>query len=308
MKIGKEDRASVIFDNWCNIGVLQNILTYRDMYNARIKPDIVVKDILCNGMCNWPRQWLDKYPELSLCNDMRLDDNKEDELVWKSRKGKEGKYTVRQAYDDLRRDYDEDLAKEKMGTQFPKMEWNDLVNIMAGLYNGNAIGSIIRRLGFAASVYLIWQERNNIIFKDVKRSPKELAESIYDTVRMRLMSLKVKMSKAVLLEAQVRWNVSWQSVWKSSKECLMLLIGSKLQMLLSCFMVPLKNVLQYGMMKDRIGASMALFCLVRDVLARFPLLSEVLIHWKIINGNGYITPFPVVALQGFFCGVLIFVE
>ncbi|GKD89801.1 RNA-directed DNA polymerase, eukaryota, reverse transcriptase zinc-binding domain protein [Tanacetum coccineum] len=187
-----------------------HILTYKDMYNARMKPKIVVKDILCNGKYNWPRQWLDKYPELSLCHDIRLDNNKEDELVWKSRKGKEGKYTIRQAYNDLRMDYDEDLVMGKIGIQFPKMEWNDLVNMMAGLYNGNAIASIIRRLGFAASVYLIWQERNNRIFKDEKRSPKELAESLYDTIRMRLMSLKVKMSKAVL-EAQERWNVNWQS-------------------------------------------------------------------------------------------------
>ncbi|GKB90268.1 hypothetical protein Tco_0962540 [Tanacetum coccineum] len=164
------------------------------MYNARIKPEIVVKDILCNGMCNWPRQWLDKYPELSLYHDIRLDDNKEDELVWKSRNGKKGKYTVRQAYDDLRRDYDKDLAMEKIRTQFPKMEWNDQVNMMAGLYNGNVIGSIIKRLGFAASVYLIWKEKNNRIFKDEK------------------------------------------------------------EMGLSCFMVPLKNLLQYGMSKAFLSA------------------------------------------------------
>ncbi|GKD59606.1 reverse transcriptase zinc-binding domain-containing protein [Tanacetum coccineum] len=240
MKIGKRDRASVIFDNWCNIGVLQNVLTYRDMYNAIIKPEIIVKDILWNGMCNSPKQWLDKYVELSLCHDIRLDGNKEDELVWKSRKGKEGKNIVRQAYDDLKRDYDEN----KLATQDKVRNWGSYDLMMCPLCNQDTDSHkhLFFECKYAEKARLyckcVRHERNNRIFKDDKRSPKVLAESLYDIMRMGLMSLKVKMSKAVL----------------------------KAQMGLSCFMVPLKNLLQYGMMKDRTVASMALFCLVRDVL------------------------------------------
>ncbi|GJS57687.1 RNA-directed DNA polymerase, eukaryota, reverse transcriptase zinc-binding domain protein [Tanacetum coccineum] len=53
------------------------------------------------------------------------------------------------------------------------------------------------RLSLAASVYLIWQERNRRIFKDEKRNVDELFSIFKDTIRLRLMSLKVKDSCAV---------------------------------------------------------------------------------------------------------------
>nr|GEV86947.1 hypothetical protein [Tanacetum cinerariifolium] len=94
-----------------------------------------------------------------------------------------------------------------MGVIYPELEWNDLVHMIVGLYIGNSIESIIRRLGLAASVYLVWQERNCRIFKRGKKNPNELAELFYETIRLRLMSLKVKKS-IVVLKAQERWNVN----------------------------------------------------------------------------------------------------
>ncbi|GJV27714.1 putative reverse transcriptase domain-containing protein [Tanacetum coccineum] len=86
-----------------------------------------------------------------------------------------------------------------------------LNEIVAGLLkktNGNSIDSIIRRICFAASVYLVWQERNNRIFRDEKRNVEDLFGIFNDTVRMRLMSLKVKRSVAVT-RAQTKWNVKF---------------------------------------------------------------------------------------------------
>ena len=64
--------------------------------------------------------------------------------------------------------------------------------------SGNTINSIIRRLCLAASVYLIWRERNCRLFKEEKRSVKELFEVFRDTIRFRLASLKAKPISAVL--------------------------------------------------------------------------------------------------------------
>ncbi|GKE03404.1 hypothetical protein Tco_1395422 [Tanacetum coccineum] len=155
-----------------------------------------------------------------------LEDSEKNELVWKSKKGKEDKFNVKQAYEDLRSNGDEDIdshqhlffksnyakdfwgtTKQKMGVTYPELEWNDLVHMIVGLYNGNSIESIIRRLGLAASVYLIGQERICIILKGEKKSPNELAKLFYEIIRLRLMSLKVKRSIAVL-KAQERWNVN----------------------------------------------------------------------------------------------------
>nr|GEW51184.1 RNA-directed DNA polymerase, eukaryota, reverse transcriptase zinc-binding domain protein [Tanacetum cinerariifolium] len=57
------------------------------------------------------------------------------------------------------------IVKHKIGANYPELEWNELVDLIADLYSGNSIDSIIRRLGLAASVYLIWKERNCINFQ-----------------------------------------------------------------------------------------------------------------------------------------------
>ncbi|PWA45425.1 glutamine synthetase type I [Artemisia annua] len=83
------------------------------------------------------------------------------------------------------------------------------------MYNGNSIGSVIRRTGLAASVYLIWQERNWRLFSDQKMNVDELYKQFYETIRMRLLSLKVKPSKAVI-QVQQEWDM--QSTKKQSKK------------------------------------------------------------------------------------------
>ncbi|GJY52321.1 reverse transcriptase zinc-binding domain-containing protein [Tanacetum coccineum] len=95
---------------------------------------------------------------------------------------------------------------DKMGVGDRSYKWFEIVEEMSRTFNGNSINSIIRRLCLAASVYLIWQERNYRIFREERRSHVELTKAIIDVVRMRLLNLKFKRSDAVI-KAQVRWNV-----------------------------------------------------------------------------------------------------
>ena len=106
----------------------------------------------------------------------------------------------------------QEVAK-KMGVDCGNMEWNDIVTELVEKLNGNSVGSIIRRVCLAASVYLIWQERNQRIFRDEKRSWEELYEVLLETIRLRLMSLKAKKSMAVL-KVQKEWNVEFKMVDK----------------------------------------------------------------------------------------------
>ncbi|GJW82456.1 hypothetical protein Tco_0146431 [Tanacetum coccineum] len=89
MKIGNGERAYAVYDNWCRVAIIQNLLTHRDIYNARVKVNIVVKDIVTNGICKWPSQWIDKCLTLSQYQNISLDDSKNDELVWRNKKGKD---------------------------------------------------------------------------------------------------------------------------------------------------------------------------------------------------------------------------
>lgn len=62
----------------------------------------------------------------------------------------------------------------KVGMDCGNMEWDQIVSEFVRCFNGNFIGSVIRRLALAASVYLIWQERNNRIFREEQRSSEHL--------------------------------------------------------------------------------------------------------------------------------------
>ncbi|GJS08442.1 RNA-directed DNA polymerase, eukaryota, reverse transcriptase zinc-binding domain protein [Tanacetum coccineum] len=71
---------------------------------------------------------------------------------------------------------------------------------------GDGNRTSVWRLSLAASVYLVWQERNNRIFRDEMRSPDEIYKTLEDIIRMMIMRLKVKNSVAVK-KAQEVWNV-----------------------------------------------------------------------------------------------------
>lgn len=76
---------------------------------------------------------------------------------------------------------------------------------------GISIYSIVRRLVLAASVYLLWQERNRRAFTNEKRDRKELLKTIINTTRFKLVSLNVKPSKQVDQVAD-RWQVQMEKV------------------------------------------------------------------------------------------------
>nr|GEX07717.1 hypothetical protein [Tanacetum cinerariifolium] len=101
MKIGNEEKAKVIYDNWSSIGILQSFITQRDIYDARLDANMVVKDLVSKGVCKWPIEWTSKYPMLSQQPNISLNEHKKDELIWKSRDGKECKFSVKQACEDL---------------------------------------------------------------------------------------------------------------------------------------------------------------------------------------------------------------
>nr|GEV93513.1 hypothetical protein [Tanacetum cinerariifolium] len=78
----------------------RNILRIRDEVR-QWKDDVVVKDIVVDRVCQWPAEFMVKYPQLAIHDNIVLDD-KLDEMVWKSKKGKMTQFSDKQAYDDLR--------------------------------------------------------------------------------------------------------------------------------------------------------------------------------------------------------------
>nr|GEY38464.1 reverse transcriptase zinc-binding domain-containing protein [Tanacetum cinerariifolium] len=203
-KIGDGGNTSVIYDNWSRVGVLQFFIIHRDLYNVTWKDDIVVKDIVMNGVCQWPAQWIEK----DLYNVRWKDDIVVKDIVMNGVCQWPAQWIEKYGFTSTSEEFWR-IAMTKMGVKYAQMDWNDIVNHIASMYCGNSIDSVIRRLGLAACVYvyLIWQERNFRIFRDEKRSSKELVEVFSELIRMRLLSLKVKKSN-VVLRVQKKWNVS----------------------------------------------------------------------------------------------------
>ncbi|GKC08702.1 RNA-directed DNA polymerase, eukaryota, reverse transcriptase zinc-binding domain protein [Tanacetum coccineum] len=60
------------------------------------------------------------------------------------------------------------------------------------------------RLVLGAFVYYIWQERNMRLFEEVKRTGEEIFKLVVESVRLRIMGLKLKTTKDVI-EASKKW-------------------------------------------------------------------------------------------------------
>ena len=101
----------------------------------------------------------------------------------------------------------------KMGMKCEAVNGNEIVSWFANQSHGNNIDSIVYRLEMAASVYLIWQERNFRMFKEERRGVEELYKAFEDIIKLRLLSLKTKPSKAVFV-TQSRWNIKMNIVSK----------------------------------------------------------------------------------------------
>ncbi|GJR38847.1 homeodomain-like protein [Tanacetum coccineum] len=76
----------------------------------------------------------------------------------------------------------------------------DIVAHLQSMANKRTARSIFGKLILAASSYFVWLERNNRLFKNVKRTPEELRDVIMVTVRLKLLSFKFKNSAKDALE------------------------------------------------------------------------------------------------------------
>ncbi|GKB48885.1 hypothetical protein Tco_0899638, partial [Tanacetum coccineum] len=67
--------------------------------------------------------------------------------------------------------------------------------------------SIIAKLVVAATTYFVWQERNGRLLKNSKRMVSQVIECIMNSVRLKLMSCRLKKTSSALVMAK-DWNIS----------------------------------------------------------------------------------------------------
>ncbi|GKA16833.1 hypothetical protein Tco_0696670 [Tanacetum coccineum] len=84
------------------------------------------------------------------------------------------------------------------------------INCLASFPCKNSIWSVVRRLCIADAMYHLWQERNTRLFQKKERSSKVLVKCIMDSVKSRLLTLKVRSSSAIK-EVEEKWEIQ---LWK----------------------------------------------------------------------------------------------
>ncbi|GJU98891.1 hypothetical protein Tco_1328162, partial [Tanacetum coccineum] len=147
----------------------------RTIWDVPVKADMkgfsiknCVADLVVDNTWIWPQAWLLKAPDLGLIAVPVLDESCLDLHQWRASNGKLSAFSVSCAWEERRLRGVEPMAHRRTAT------------------------SIIGRLVLAASSYFIWLERNNCLFKKVRRSAEELRDIIMVTVRLKLLTFIFK--------------------------------------------------------------------------------------------------------------------
>nr|GEV73046.1 hypothetical protein [Tanacetum cinerariifolium] len=232
-------------DKWCPMSPLSEFIDKRDIYDARLNQNCTVSEIIHEGRWVWPIEWNSDFKELKQIQIPVLRDKVEDKAVWISNTGMEQSFKVSNVWKDMnsntrkvdwyplvwftqaspRHAFVTWLAIQKRLMTQDKLliwrpnedlkcalcnkKWDHMVSEMKTLPSNKNIWSIVRRLVCSVAVYYIWQERNNRLFKKEKRDKKTIFNIVIETIRMKLMGIKVKDSRTVK-ELEEKWNIKMQ--------------------------------------------------------------------------------------------------
>lgn len=111
--------------------------------------------------------------------------------------------------------------KDKLKRKNWDMDWRNVITMIASGKCGNNILSVLHRIVIATTVYYIWHERNQRLFEQNERNSKSLLNGIMESIKLQLLSLKVK--KSVRYSSLQRMgNSNGNCIAQLDKGCLVL--------------------------------------------------------------------------------------
>lgn len=90
------------------------------------------------------------------------------------------------------------LVRDKAPMHNVSSCWHNIVSWLSDRARSCTLQNVMARLIVVASVYFIWQERNNRSFSNHARPPDKIVDTIFATVQYRILGLKVKTTARVL--------------------------------------------------------------------------------------------------------------
>ncbi|GJX32934.1 reverse transcriptase domain-containing protein [Tanacetum coccineum] len=100
--IGDGSQVSMWFDRWCNASPLSSIISSRDIFRAGWNLSTKVRDLIHDGMWNWPIEWFHKYPLLCTIPVPAIRHDKSDYLEWRDSDGVGKPFSVYHVWNSIR--------------------------------------------------------------------------------------------------------------------------------------------------------------------------------------------------------------
>ena len=92
-----------------------------------------------------------------------------------------------------------EISKEVWKNLMEKLEeigmpilWEDIIEYYSERPCNNSIGSVMRRISLATTVYYIWKERNARLFRGEKQTIEVVMKNIVESIKLQVYSLKIK--------------------------------------------------------------------------------------------------------------------
>ncbi|GJX74145.1 RNA-directed DNA polymerase, eukaryota, reverse transcriptase zinc-binding domain protein [Tanacetum coccineum] len=180
--IGNGKKTSLFYDKWCSCGPLSGFINKRTIYDARRNDDLMIADMVVDNRWRWPDGLLNEFPVVKTINvPISQNDKRGYGYVVKQ------KYPESSIYNKLSLDhYEGRLAKCAMESC---CMLKDIVADLSIKRIKSSIGMVVNKIVLAATVYYLWQERNQMIFRNESRSEEVMCNIITDEVRTKLMSI-----------------------------------------------------------------------------------------------------------------------
>ncbi|GKC07724.1 hypothetical protein Tco_0999334 [Tanacetum coccineum] len=191
------------FDRWCAASPLSSIISSRDIFRAGWNLYTKVHDLIHEGNWHWPNDWTTKYPLFYDIPVPMISNEKCDYLEWRDNDGVGKPFSVYHVWNSIRprdnvvpwADFIWMHLKKFAGLSNSGYTFDSIMTLLLPVAKRKASKSTIGKLVIEAAAYFIWQERNRRLFKNTKRSAKDVIECVMSSIRMKLLSCHFKKSK-----------------------------------------------------------------------------------------------------------------
>ncbi|PWA45049.1 protein RMD5 [Artemisia annua] len=101
-----QESVSSTYAEWSTIGILGEVLSTRNIHNARLSENLKVSEMIVNEQWRWPNSWREQFPMLVNLNVPKLNPQKQDITMWRCANGSLNEFSSRIAWEHISQNYE----------------------------------------------------------------------------------------------------------------------------------------------------------------------------------------------------------